>query len=73
MRCRYSAEGLYRLQRPQREGDVRWGVKYARVRWDGCKGRQSYAKIFIEIVPVCDVDLSRAPILRELLNIRVES
>jgi hypothetical protein len=49
------------------------GDRIVRVRWDGNKTIYTYHKDFIEIIPeqVCAIDLSDAPVLRELLGIVV--
>jgi hypothetical protein len=73
LRCRYSKYGLRWLRRPQREGEFLGLVRdrpAVKVRWDGNKTYYVYHRDFIEVETVCEVDVSRVPILRELLGIR---
>jgi hypothetical protein len=78
MRCRFTqyalANGISTV-RGQREGEFMGPSRNGtcvRVRLDGNKTVDLYHKDFIEIISeqsgICVVDLSRAPVLRELLG-----
>lgn len=78
-RCRYSECGKnwLRPENPNRIGTlIRINVRGRPVvRWDGLKTNYTYSPNFIEIFDpddqVCTIDLSRAPVLRELLGLSV--
>lgn len=80
LRCRFSEYGkrVLRPRHPERLGTYlgevrrRFGPPCVRVKWDGLKIDYTFAKDFIEVLKpadICMVDLSRAPILAELLGI----
>lgn len=73
-RCRYTEYALAAGITPQRGqragvfmGPCRDG-RCVKVRWDGNKTPSIYHKDFIEVIPVCIIDLSRAPTLDKLLR-----
>jgi hypothetical protein len=78
MRCRYTQYALdsgISSFIGQREGEfigLSRNGRSIRVKWDGNKTVYNYHKDFIEIIleqsGICVVDLSRAPILRELIS-----
>ena len=84
-RCRYSEYGKQQLRPkyPDRCGEFLGVIRKiasnsaregcVKVRWDGNKSVLVFAASFIEVLPdeepICWVDLSRTPILRELLGI----
>ena len=74
MRCRLSECGRRTFpHKADRLGNGRMRNLYAIVRWDGNKTETSFHPDFIEFIsdaPVCEIDLSRAPVLRELLGIK---
>lgn len=73
MRCKFSQHGIESLnpKNPNRMGEGRLGNIYAIVRWDGQKCESRYHKSFIDFEQVCEIDLSRAPVLRQLLGLEI--
>ena len=76
-RCRYTSHGLWSVnpRSRQREGEF---VRYQKngttclVKWDGAKAESQYHKDYIEIIAepaICEIDLTNAPVLREILGI----
>lgn len=74
MLCRLNECGRQAFpQKADRLGNGRMGKIYVLVRWDGNKTEDSYHKDFIEFIPdnpVCEIDVSRAPVLSELLGLK---